>query len=69
MYNMPSGYYINKQNKENDKYEGLLSPKQKRDLDGGISVQSTKISHKKLTKKVLDTKFNGINYNSPFNPD
>lgn len=57
---MPTGYYMNKQKKENDKYDGLLTAKQRRDLEGETELKTSKITAKAKKEKIRDQRIQGF---------
>ena len=59
-YYMPTGYYLGRQKKEEDKYDGLLSNKQRRDLESETELKRTGISKKELQNKVRRQQLDGV---------
>lgn len=65
-YNMPTGYYTRKMSRENDKYDGLFSSSQLRDLEFETSIPVKKVNSKELRKLKHHSKGNGSNFSSPY---
>ena len=66
--NTPAGYYMNKLNKKKDKsskFDGLLSPKQLRDLEAETELEIKPIDTKTLNRKVKESRGSGMNFHSP----
>lgn len=57
---MPDGYYMNKKRKEEDKYDGLFSKKQLRDLEGETELKKETISVKKKNEKIREQRIQGF---------
>lgn len=62
---MYKGYYMNKMRKEQDKYEGLFSKKQRSDLGNATEVQLHKVSTKQLNKQLRQQKGAGLTFMDP----